>query len=405
MKQPENQSKRYSVLFDDIDEGRIKIPQFQRDFVWDKVQTASLIDSIVKGFPIGTFILWRTKDRLRHMRNVAGVDLKEPDPSEAIQYVLDGQQRITSLYAVRKGARLTRDGVEINYRDIVIDLSVNPEDEEEVVFDFEPDGHECISVFNLLNATVGKLVKNHPKKIDRVSMYKERLERYDFSTVIIDDYPIDIACEVFTRINTGGVELKLFEVMVAKTFDQERDFDLAEQYRDLVSTDGEGKDLETAGYDTRPADTVLQCVAAHVCGSIKRQDILRIDRAEFIDSWDEAKDGLFAAIDYLRSHLGVMVSRILPYNALLIPLSWFFIRKRGRGVSRPQHDRLRQYFYWVALSNRFNSAVPTKVESDLDKMQAILDGKALRYDRRELRVDAEDDLKSLLSHKLQQKLS
>lgn len=142
-----------------------------------------------------------------------------------------------------------------------------------------------------------------------------------------------------------------------------------------------------------PADTVLQCVAAHVCGSIKRQDILKIDRAEFIDSWDEAKDGLFAAIDYLRSHLGVMVSRILPYNALLIPLSWFFIRNGGRGVSRRQHDRLRQYFYWVSLSNRFNSTVPTKVEADLDKMQAILDGRVPRYDRRELRVDAEEDLK------------
>lgn len=50
--QPENQSKKYSVLFNDIDGRQTKIPQFQRDFVWDKARTATLIDSILKGFPI-----------------------------------------------------------------------------------------------------------------------------------------------------------------------------------------------------------------------------------------------------------------------------------------------------------------------------------------------------------------
>ena len=47
MKQPENQSKKYSALFNDIDEGRIKIPQFQRDFVWGKPRKVALIDSIL----------------------------------------------------------------------------------------------------------------------------------------------------------------------------------------------------------------------------------------------------------------------------------------------------------------------------------------------------------------------
>jgi uncharacterized protein with ParB-like and HNH nuclease domain len=53
---PENQNKKYDHLFADIDTGYTKIPKFQRDFVWSKVQTSKLIDSIIKGFPIGTFI-------------------------------------------------------------------------------------------------------------------------------------------------------------------------------------------------------------------------------------------------------------------------------------------------------------------------------------------------------------
>jgi hypothetical protein len=95
MKQPENQSKKYSALFNDIDGGKIKVPQFQRDFVWYKAQTAKLIDSILKGFPIGTFILWKTKERLRHMRNIVLVDdylnkrvIKAKPPSEYVQAFL-----------------------------------------------------------------------------------------------------------------------------------------------------------------------------------------------------------------------------------------------------------------------------------------------------------------------------
>ena len=62
MLQPENHSRKYEALFSDIDTGRTKVPMFQRDFVWGKEQTAKLIDSIIKGFPIGTFILWKTRE-------------------------------------------------------------------------------------------------------------------------------------------------------------------------------------------------------------------------------------------------------------------------------------------------------------------------------------------------------
>ena len=59
--QPDNNNKKYEALFLDIDAGEIKLPRFQREFVWDKEQSAKLIDSILRGFPIGTFIFWKTK--------------------------------------------------------------------------------------------------------------------------------------------------------------------------------------------------------------------------------------------------------------------------------------------------------------------------------------------------------
>ena len=133
MLQPENQSKKYESLFNDIDSGRIKIPQFQRDFVWSKVQTAKLIDSIIKGFPIGTFVFWKTRDELRYIRNIGNVTLPESPRGDVVSYILDGQQRITSLYAVRKGLRINKDGKEIDYKDISINLACDPDEDDEVV--------------------------------------------------------------------------------------------------------------------------------------------------------------------------------------------------------------------------------------------------------------------------------
>ena len=139
MLQPENQPKKYQHLFTGIDTGKIRIPQFQRDFVWSKQQTAKLIDSIIKGFPIGTFILWETTDSMRSYRNIGNADLPEPRPGDRVQYVLDGQQRITSLYAVQKGLIQTLDNKEIDYKDICINLDVDPEEDPdgEIIVDEE----------------------------------------------------------------------------------------------------------------------------------------------------------------------------------------------------------------------------------------------------------------------------
>ena len=111
---PENANKKYEALFHEIDSGAIKLPMFQREFVWEKEQSARLIDSILKGYPIGTFILWKTKEVLRSIKNLGNHSLPDTPPGDYAQYILDGQQRITSLFAIRKGIRISKDGKEID---------------------------------------------------------------------------------------------------------------------------------------------------------------------------------------------------------------------------------------------------------------------------------------------------
>lgn len=392
MLQPENQSKKYQHLFTGIDSGQIKIPKFQRDFVWGKEQTARFIDSIIKGFPIGTFIFWKTNEELRYFKNIGNVPLPDPPKGDMIFYVLDGQQRITSLYAVQKGLRISKDGQEIDYKDISINLACDPDADDEIVTIEPPPDVASISVHRLLNGSLVELVKEYPSDdlLERIDTYRRRLTGYDFSTILISEYPLDIACEVFTRINTGGTELTLFEIMVAKTYDQERDFDLAREYEWLVDNKGAEKDLEDACFDTVPASTVLQCIAAHICQQVRRKDILKLSKSKFIDSWSTVKDGIFFAVDYVRNHLRIPVSRLLPYNALLVPFTYFFIRNKGDAPSPRQHKLLTQYFWWASLSRRFTSGVEGKIALDLRRMDDILAEQPPTYRGEELSLTMDD---------------
>ncbi len=392
MLQPQNQTLKYDHLFTYIDTGQLKIPRFQRDFVWSKEQTARLIDSLIKGYPIGTFILWLTQEELRHVKELGGIDLPSAPPGQAVYYVLDGQQRITSLYAVRKGLRLTKEGKEIDYQDISINLELDPDADERVVLVGLQEDVTKISVYKLLNGSIVEFVDEYTKgQLQKIETYQKRLKGYDFSTIVISNYPIDVACEVFTRINTGGTELTLFEIMVAKTYDESRDFDLAEKYELLIDNNGDSeKDLEEAGFETIPASTILQCMAAHLGKQVRRSDILKLDKQAFIDSWPVIKEGIFTAVDYVRDHLRVPVSRLLPYNALLVPLTYFFVRNDYTPPTPQQNALLTQYFWWASLGNRFSSGVDGKIAQDLLRMDSILEKKIPDYRGEEIALTLEN---------------
>jgi len=393
MLQPENQTKKYERLFLDIDGGTTKIPNFQRKFIWGKQQTAKLIDSIIKGFPIGTFIFWKTKEELRHYRNIGNVELPKTPKGESVLYVLDGQQRITSLYALRKGLIYIMEGDngnrgEVDYKEISISLAPDPDADEEVVVTEPPENGSYISVHELLKGDFTDWMEEYSKEeLKKIEVYKKRLTGYDFSTIVMPEYPLDIACEVFTRINTGGTELTLFEIMVAKTYDQKKKFDLVERYEWLIDNKGADKDLEDVGYDTIPPVTILQCVSAYLSKEVRRKDILKLNKAKFIKSWDTVRDGIFEAVDFIRKYLHVTVSGLLPYNAILVPFSYFFIRMKGQKPSTIQRKLLEQYFFWAALSERFSSGAEGKIALDLRRMDKILQENAPTYRAEEVDLD------------------
>jgi hypothetical protein len=87
-------------IIEELIAGRMRVPNFQRGFVWDPERVAYLMDSIYKGYPFGSILLWRTKQELSHERNLGPFNLPQNDPEYPTDYILDGQQRITSIFGV-----------------------------------------------------------------------------------------------------------------------------------------------------------------------------------------------------------------------------------------------------------------------------------------------------------------
>jgi hypothetical protein len=373
MHQPEPQSVMYPTLLHDIEKGSIKIPQFQRDFVWTKQKSAKLLDSIIKGYPIGTFILWKTKESLRAVRNIGNAKLPETPTGDFILYVLDGQQRMTSIFASLKGLKIERDGTTDDFGDIFIDLTASDDGEIVITDAANKDPKTLIKVVDLINAELS-LLFSYPHEFHvRLDALRTRIKNYTFSTILLREAPIDVATEVFTRINVTGSPLSVFEIMVAKTFDPVKDFDLAERYERLMDR------LRDVDYDTIPPSVVLQTVSAIIVKDCDKKAILGLDKHRFIQTWPAAVDAIELAVEYFRNFYRIPASALLPYGALLIPFSYFFYRNKEKPSGKKQ-DYLQDFFWRTSLGGRYSSSLETKVVQDLKRIDDICAENLPEYD-------------------------
>ena len=113
-------------LITGISKGEVKIPQFQRKFIWKEEQAFNLLDSIASNYPVGSLLLWRTHDKLAAERNIGEFKLPKTDDLSPTDYVLDGQQRLTVIYSCL-GAAEEDEGFQASY-DLVNELFLRKPD-------------------------------------------------------------------------------------------------------------------------------------------------------------------------------------------------------------------------------------------------------------------------------------
>src|SRR5579864_775309 len=256
-------------LIASIQDGRLRIPDFQRDWVWERRKVVALLDSINREFPIGSFFFWRAPLVYnKYFRNIAALKLPPPRPSEELLYILDGQQRITSLYVVSYARQLidrhTHDSETDpafldrlkQYTDICFDL-------DDGVFRLRrgTDQARYIPFCDLMDedkdALEDALTAEQRK---RVRQCRTRFKTYPFSVIVVEDKTIDDVCDIFKRINQGGKRLSLSDLIVASTWST--DFNLRDRLHEDLN-----RWLVDSTFGEIDPEVVTESLALHLRGA------------------------------------------------------------------------------------------------------------------------------------------
>lgn len=361
-------------LIQKIISGNIRIPSFQRGFIWDADRVAHLMDSIYKEFPFGSLLFWRTKHPLKIERSLGPFDLPEKDPDYPIDYVLDGQQRVTSIFGVFQTTLTAKAGEDASPFKIYFDLtqSNSPQDSN---FIFVPDDEVDSTKHFPLNVLFDppryrKYLREMSEEIaSKVDVLYQRFTTAKIPVQTFETNDRTAVAIVFERINRLGVELDTLQLMSAWTWSE--DFDLQQEFQELA------EDLAPFGFKDvgENSDLLLRCCAAILKGEASPSTIISLNGEEVRTRFPEIRNGINGAVDFLRSSLKVYSAGVLPFPTLLIPLSVFFAThyEQETHPTHEQHHALVTWAWKVFFSRRYSKRLE-QLNSDISHIKSLRSG-------------------------------
>ena len=414
-----------SQLLADIKTGKVQLPDFQRGWVWDDDHVKDLLVSIARSFPVGAVMLLETGGEVRFQtRPVEGVEKLIDASVEPQKLILDGQQRLTTLtqaiglttpvqtrtskgkpiqrhyyFDIRKAVE-SEDYIEdaivavdenkqikSNFgRDIDLDLSTVEKECQQMMF-------PCDQIFNS-NAWQIELSKNIENQSD-IFVFMEFLNKIiqPFSTYQLPVIELkkesskEAVCLVFEKVNTGGVQLSVFELITASYAAEGynlRDDWLGSNIRNVESRQSritshpllKGTDATEVlqavtilhTYDMRQED-----IKAGKTGkqerpvSAKRTDMLKLPLSSWQEYADEVEQGFKQAAQFLRKEYFYARSE-LPYGTQVVPLAAVMTRLGNRWLEPRIYEKLARWYWSGVLGELYGGAVETRIANDFEEL-------------------------------------
>ncbi|HET6506032.1 MAG TPA: DUF262 domain-containing protein [Baekduia sp.] len=345
-------------------DGTIRIPGFQRKFVWEPQRAALLMDSLYKRYPVGSLLLWRTQHRLLRENRLGVFELPPPDRDYPVDYVLDGQQRLTSLFSTFQRSLQPTDPDDDTWLPIFYDFAAQDDAQESRFVALRPEEvvegqHFPLSVFfdavafsratrSLSEGANEEIVKVQQRFLETL-IPVETFENEDRAVVAI----------VFERVNRMGIELDVFQLLTAWTWSDE--FDLQQRFAELAS---EFSDFgfEEIGDDS---DLMLRCTAAVLKQDPRPAALVDMNGSDVRAAFDQVAESIRRAIDFVRTNFHVRHVKLLPYPALLVPLAAYFSERAGQPVSNADYEVLRRWFWRSCFSHRFSGNPQRNLRRDI----------------------------------------
>lgn len=362
-----------TTILDRIKNGKILIPKFQRDFVWNIGQMLDLFDSILKGFPIGSLILWTPEqDKFMTIDDIEGVKVDASDIGklEDVCYVLDGRQRVTVLLSsLFEEGNFSRDFF-VNLDDMKPFRQLNGVKRERFCNLALLEAFDTYSLVGYLERLRGSHLSDEVKLkyANRAKHVNKILQSYELGYINVKGGNIDEAVEIFSRLNSKATVISKDYMIQALAYNTDSDFLFGQAITDIKN------DLAEYNFADISRDLILKCVFNHtnkifIDGKI--QDILAIKK-RLPQIMSEVREDVRKAVDFLYRKCGVIDSKLLPYSYHLIILADFF-----RMVSSPtelQLDELRKWFFYTVYTNYFTNTSLSRIREGINRFRQFASG-------------------------------
>jgi len=359
--------------------GEIKLPKFQRSFVWKPDEMLKLMDSIYRGYPIGSILIWNSSQQLTSERNIAGLEV-DVNRSEwfPTNYLLDGQQRLTTLC----GALFWPGVQEPSIWNIHFDL-----ESEEF---FHSKGAHSLTSFPLNRLiNTGDFIRqcmkfeHHAKKEQYVATAEKLLRQikdYKIAVVKIGDMTIEEVAPIFERINSTGRRLTIVDLMIAATWSN--GFDLSNQILKIKN------DTLERGFGDLDDQVILRSISAAAGLGITKEDIQKLrskDTKTLVAACGAAARALDSTLSLLKE-AGVEDVAYLPYGLQLTHIAEIF--RICPAPTEKQRSEMLRWFWYTSVSRYFaNASTGGQTGRDLMNVRGFADGKhQVLFDRQSIDI-------------------
>lgn len=357
-------------IIDRVITGEIRIPAFQREFVWSSEQVSFLLDSIYKNFPIGTVFLWKTSSRLESERDLGNYTIPEPRKEHPVYYVLDGQQRITSLFSVFQTELLSNENYD--WLDIYFDFQASDDIQESKfvalqVHEVIEGRHFPMSVIFDAKKFFIEASKLSQEKRDIILKVQQMFQEYSLPSQEFETDSKESIAIVFERINRAGTPLNTYQLLTAWSWSA--DFDLQEEFMEL------SEELKPFGFGniSQDKDLLLKCCSGIIKGDTSPKTIISLTGEEVRTNFSKIKNGIKGAIEFLKDQLKVHSLEWMPYPSMIVSLSSFFATNRvsGQPYTDKQRKQLIIWFWRSNFSRRYNSGIQDKHRADIKNIRML----------------------------------
>ncbi|MCB0345176.1 MAG: DUF262 domain-containing protein [Bdellovibrionales bacterium] len=381
-----------------VESGELRLPEMQRRYVWRAPRVRDLFDSLYRGYPSGSILVWET-DKEQPTRDLS-VD-QSRSPFSGHKLLLDGQQRLTSLSAVLRGEPVTVKGrrrpidilFNLEHPDSLLEFTEVDEDSDDgELDDLEGEDLQDLSLperlRNLTFVVASRALAQQPnwvsvtevfatdsdqailKKAGVTSLDDERYDKYaqrlqKLRSVKSYMYPVNVlsrdlsyeeVAEIFVRVNSLGVKLRGSDLALAQ---------ITARWPDSLKLFEEFQEECEENYMTLDLGLLVRCLVVFATGQSKFSRVATLSAEKLQEGWEQAKEGIRFSINFFRANADIEDETLLSSPMFFIVIA-YYSQFKNENLS-PEDVRLLKYWLYVASARgRFSrGSTETLLDADL----------------------------------------